>query len=225
MRVSIDAKSVVKIGEFSRGGKARVETKAADHDFRPLESLIPQGILVPKHGDLHLAFTPSKATADFEVDVLEDWWESARHRYPKVRTLVLNLDNGPEHHSRRTQFIKRMVEFTDHYQIAVRLAYYPPYHSKYNPIERCWGILENHWNGSLLDSRDAALGFAGSMTWKGQHPSVTLREQIYETGQRLTPAEMEKLEGRLHRDPNLPKWFVDIPPAAAPRPAAIERDI
>src|SRR5262245_2149031 len=31
--------------------------------------------------------------------------------------------------------------------LTVRLAYYPPYHSKYNPIERCWGILENHWNG------------------------------------------------------------------------------
>ena len=37
-------------------------------------------------------------------------------------------------------------------QLRVELAYYPPYHSKYNPIERCWGVLENYWNGSLLDS-------------------------------------------------------------------------
>ena len=204
----------MKIGEFSRGGKTRVKINAADHDFHPLESLTPQGILVPQDGDLYLIFTPSKATADFEVDVLEHWWESVRHRYPAVQTLVLNLDNGPEHNSRRTQFIKRIVEFVDKYQIAVRLAYYPPYHSKYNPIERCWGILENHWNGSLLNSKEAALGFARSMTWKGEHPSVTLWSQNYETGHRLTPAEMEILEERLDRDPNLPKWFVDIPPVA-----------
>jgi transposase len=37
-------------------------------------------------------------------------------------------------------------------------AYYPPYHGKYNAIERCWGILELHWNGALLDSLDAVLG-------------------------------------------------------------------
>ena len=47
------------------------------------------------------------------------------------------------------------------------MAYYPPYHSKYNPIERCWGILENHWNGSLLDSIGAVVGFAESMTYAG----------------------------------------------------------
>ena len=48
---------------------------------------------------------------------------------------------GSENNSRRTQFIKRMIEFADKHSIQVRLAYYPPYHSKYNPIERCWGAL------------------------------------------------------------------------------------
>lgn len=52
------------------------------------------------------------------------------------------------------------------YNVKVILAYYPPYHSKYNPIERVWGRLEQHWNGNLLDSQDAVLGFAKSMTWK-----------------------------------------------------------
>ena len=62
------------------------------------------------------------------------------------------------------------MEFARKYGLAVQLAYYPPYHSKYNPIERCWGILEMHWNGSLLDSIEAVVGFARSMTWKGKHP-------------------------------------------------------
>jgi len=212
LRVSFDAKSPVKIGEFSRGGKNRVATVAADHDFRPDELCTPFGVFLPKNGDLHFHFTCSSVTADFEVDTLSLWWESARQRFPAVKTLVINLDNGPEHHSRRTQFIKRIVEFADYYRIHVRLAYYPPYHSKYNPVERCWGVLENHWNGSLLDSVEATLGFARSMTWKGTHPEVVLREGIYETGKRLKPSEMAKLERRLNRHPELPKWFVDIPP-------------
>ncbi len=53
--------------------------------------------------------------------------------------------------------MQRLLEFVEQYQITVRLAYYPPYHSKYNPIERRWGILEQHWNGSLLDSVDAVM--------------------------------------------------------------------
>ena len=55
-------------------------------------------------------------------------------------------------------------------RLTIELAYYPPYHSKYNPIERCWGVLEVYWNGELLDSEAAVLGFAGSMTYGGKHP-------------------------------------------------------
>lgn len=85
----------------------------------------------------------SKVTSDFIMHRLEDWWEFNRGRFPQVGKLVLN---GPESHSRRTQFLKRMVGFAHERRLDVESAYYPPYHSKYNPIERCWGILELHWN-------------------------------------------------------------------------------
>jgi len=211
----LDAKATLKIGEFSRGGKTRVPTQAADHDFHPLEVLTPFGILLPKSDDLFLYFTSSSCTADFVVDTLSLWWTAVRPRFPNIQMLVINLDNGPETHSRRTQFINRMVQFVRRHQTAVRLAYYPPYHSKYNPIERCWGILEHHWNGSLLDSSEAALRFAGSMTWKGKHPEVSLSHSIYETGKRLSQKAMSQLETKLDRFPNLPKWFLDIKPSMA----------
>ena len=70
------------------------------------------------------------------VDVLEDWWLAHRQRFSAIQTLLLNQDNGPENHSRRTQFMKRMLDFAERHQVNLRLAYYPPYHSKYNPIER-----------------------------------------------------------------------------------------
>lgn len=90
---------------------------------------------------LTIAFGTSRETSDFIVDCLEQWWQDRREHYGHIRELVINLDNGPELGSGRTQFIKRLVEFADKYDLRIRLVYYPPYHSKYNPIERCWGIL------------------------------------------------------------------------------------
>jgi hypothetical protein len=124
---------------------------------------------------------------------------------------VINLDNGPENPSRRTQFLKRIMEFAREFGLVVQLAYYPPYHSKYNPIERCWGILERHGNGSLLGPIEAVVGFARTMTWTGKHPQVSVVETIDAKGVRLKPEEMKALESGVKRLPTLEKWFVEIP--------------
>ena len=92
----------------------------------------------------------------------------------------------------------------------MRLAYSPPYSRKYNPIERCWGILENHWHGALLDSIEAVRAFTRSMTWNGIHPVVELVTTTYQTGVKLTKEAMERIEAQLQRLPHLEKWFVDI---------------
>jgi hypothetical protein len=159
-----------------------------------------------------LYFTASTVTADFIADCLSDFWQRVGWRFPQVTTLLLNQDNGPENNSRRTQFMKRVTELADQFQLTVLLAYYPPYHSKYNPIERTWGILEKHWNGSLLDTVSTVLKFAETMTWNGIHPVVKLVEKVYETGVRLTPKKMDELEKRFERLPDLSKWFVKIAP-------------
>jgi len=112
--------------------------------------------------------------------------------------------------------MQRMVEFVQPYHVTVRLAYYPPYHSKYNLIERCWGILENHWHGALLDSVDAVLQFASTMTWKGTHPIVALVTTTYQTGVTWTKEAMEAVEDKIKRLPRLGEWFVDIVPASLP---------
>jgi hypothetical protein len=215
LRLSVDAKAPVLIGPFSRGGKSRRGTRGADHDFKPWGKLTPFGIFLPDRKELNLYFTSSKVTSDFIVDRLAEWWRASRERHPQVRRLLLDLDNGPENHSRRTQFIYRLVRWAQATQLTVELVYYPPYHSKYNPIERCWGVLEVYWNGELLDSEAAVLGFAAHMTYAGQHPSVQRVTQTYQNGVRRTKAEMAALEGRLARLPGLPKWFVTITPAKA----------
>jgi len=206
----MDAKATVKIGPFARGGKNRVQVHAADHDFAPEATVTPVGIFLPTMGELFVYGVTSKVTSDCLVDRLAEWWEAVRERFAHITTLVLNLDNGPENHSRRTQFMQRLSAFVQQYHLTVRLAYYPSYHSKYNPIERCWGILENHWNGALLDSIDTVLQFTKTMTWSGKHPVVALVTATYQTGVTVTKDAMEAIEARLQRLPVLGKWFVDI---------------
>ena len=213
LRISLDAKATVKVGPFARGGKSRIPTAAADHDFHPSASVTPVGILLPVLSELFLYGITSKVTSDCLADCIERWWEAVRLRFAHITMLVINLDNGPENHSRRTQFMQRMVSFAQRSGLTVRLAYYPPYHSKYNPIERCWGILEHHWNGAVLDTLDAVLNFTASMTWRGHPPVVALVTTVYETGVRLTKAAMAGVEAQIVRQPGLGKWFIDIPPS------------
>ena len=98
--------------------------------------------------------------------------------------------------------------------LEIVLVYYPPYHSKYNPIDRWWGLLENHWNGTLLDNVTTVLNWAGTMTWKGLRPIVHLLEATYEKGVRVAKKAFQEISQRLQRDKLLPKYFVRISPAS-----------
>lgn len=210
LRISCDAKVAVKVGEFDRGGKTRVPTEALDHDFDAVMTVTPYGIFLPEFNELSFFFISSKLTADCIVDQIETWWQGHKERFSHIKTLIINQDNGPENHSRRTQFMKRLVAFAHQSKININLAYYPPYHSKYNPVERTFGWLEKHWNGSLLDSLETVLEFAQTLTFKGKHPIVTFVEKVYQTGVKLTKREMKIVEEQIIRLPDLKKWFVSI---------------
>ena len=184
-----------------------------DHDFNgKTPKVTPFGIYLPQQGELYLYFTSSKVTSDFIVDCLSDFWARVCLRFPEVTTLVVNQDNGPENHSRRTQYMQRITHFVDRFHISVQLACYPPYHSKYNPIERVWGFLEQHWNGSLLDSVETILNFARSFSFRDVKPVVQLVSKTYQTGVKLTQKQMRLLEQRFQRLEGLEKWLLLIAP-------------
>jgi Rhodopirellula transposase DDE domain len=210
LRISCDAKVAVKVGEFDRGGQTRTPTIALDHDFNAVMTVTPYGIFLPELDELSLFFISSRLTADCIVDQIEKWWQQNQERFTHIRKLLINQDNGPENHSRRTQFMKRMVAFAHQSKLNIYLAYYPPYHSKYNPVERTFGWLEKHWNGSLLDSLETVLKFAATLTFKGKQPIVTLVEEVYLKGIKLSKQEMGKVEAQIERLPALKKWFINI---------------
>ena len=213
-RLSMDCKATVKIGAFSRGGQTRGEYKASDHDLGGTEHYIPCGIVDEDTAQLYVTFGSSAKTSDFLVDSLTAWWQGLSAKEQRtIEQVQLKMDNGPESSGVRTQFLYRMVQLVDTLGKPIQLLYYPPYHSKYNPIERCWGILELHWNGTQLLNVETMLVWAQSMTWKSIKPVVELSRKVYAKGVTLSKAAMQAVEARLDRNPLLPKWDILIRPA------------
>ena len=159
-----------------------------------------------------IVFGISRETSDFWVDGLELWWARTKSQHAGIKRLLIRLDNGSCSASNRRQWIKRLVGFADRTGLEIHLVYYPPYHSKYNPIERVWGILEMHWNGTLLTDLATAMSWAKTMTWNGVPPQVLQIDKTYEKGVTLPDQEWDQLQARLERSPTLPKWDVIIRP-------------
>jgi hypothetical protein len=214
-RWSIDWKATVKIGEFSRGGLTRGDNRASDHDMGCKEKYVPCGIVDEESGEFHITFGSSYKTSDCIVDTIAAKWNAMEKQEQAYTSLIqIKMDNGPESSGRRTQFLSRMVQLADVINKPIQLLYYPPYHSKYNPVERCWGILELKWNGAKLINVETMLGWAKQMTWKGLHPVVELSRKVYDKGISLGKAAMQVVEARLKRDPALPKYDILIDPAS-----------
>jgi hypothetical protein len=177
----------------------------------------PCGIVDEQSGELLITFGSSYTTSDFIVDTIEAKWALMSDEAKSETTRIqIKMDNGPESSGCRTQFLSRMVQLVDMINKPIQLLYYPPYHSKYNPIERCWDILELKWNGTKLIDVETMLGWAKQMTWKGLHPVVELSRKVYQKGIALSEKAMEPIEARLKRDPKLPKYDILINPMSLP---------
>ncbi len=214
LRISIDTKATVHVGEYSRGGRSRglEAVKALDHDMCMKEKLVPAGILEPVDGKSFLFFGTNYKTSDFMVDGLLLWWQYRQPELPEIKQLIINLDNGPECNGRRSQFLLRMTEFADLTGLCVRLVYYPPYHSKYNAIERYWAGLEKSWNGYLLSTVDTVINRARNFCWKGVRTMACLVDATYEKGVKLCGIEKRDLEQRLEQSEELSYWDITIQP-------------
>lgn len=199
------------MGEKTRTTSDGEVPQALDHDPPSKDKLVPFGVLILGTGLLTLVFG-KKECSDFWGDCLRTWWTSVRSRHRGIRRLVIYLDNGPKNSGVTRKFLRRMVEFSDWSGLEVRLVYYPPYHSKYNPIERCWSSLQQKWNGTLLTCWQVVKSCALRMTWKGAAPEVHRIAKGYAKQQAVGKVEMEKINDRLQRSEKLPKYDIMITP-------------
>ena len=207
--ISIDTKDKVLIGPYSRRGKSRVEIEACDHELTN-RCLIPFGILDLKNNQTYFYNFLNKPTSEAIIDCIEDYIKQNAH-YHKICIL---LDNGPDNSGVRTAFLKGLVDLTNKYEKEIELVYYPPYHSKYNPVERIWARLEMYWNGFLLTTEEICNKIMSSLTWNEVKAKVKNITKEYKKGIKYTKEEMKVLEGtNIFRDSYLKKWSILITPS------------
>ena len=205
--ISIDTKDKVVIGPYSRKGKSRILVESCDHELTN-DCLTPFGILDLKTNQSYFYNFINKPTSKAIVDCIDDYLSDKL--YTK---LVILLDNGPDNSGVRTAFLKSIVDLSDKYQIEIELVYYPPYHSKYNPIERLWARLEMMWNGMLLTTRNICMKVMKQLTWKNVKSKVKYITKEYEKGIVYSKDEMKQYEGiNIHRNKELKKWSILITP-------------
>jgi hypothetical protein len=214
-RLSMAAKATVTVGPLARGGKSRGPPIAADHDLPPEAPVTPVGLFLPALAALVLYGSTAKVTRAGRGDGLGRWWDVGPARLAPITPWVSNLEKGPEHHSRRTQGMRRIVDCAQASGGTVRLASSPPSQSQDNPSERCWGRLENHWNGARLDALEAGSRCPTTMPWQGRGPMVALVTTPSQSGVNLTQEAMQMVETPSQRCPGLDQWCVDLGPTSS----------
>lgn len=210
--ISIDDKNTKKIGLLSDNGKTYIERKALDHDTIYNCSVKPFGILDMKTNETFVYCTTSYSTAQYKVDCIENYIKYKLEKY-NIKKLVIFLDNGPENSSRRKLWIKCLHELAIKYNIVIELVYYPPYHSKYNKIERYWARLQISWNGLIIDTLDKLITIIKRVTWKSINTKVYLNTKEYQKGIEIPKQEFDKIEKNyVIREQGIEKWSLVITP-------------
>ena len=158
--------------------------------------------------------TTNNSTAEFKVDCIEQYLINKLKNF-KLKKLLIFLDNGPENSSKRSLWLKKLVDLAIKYNIVIQLVYYPPYCSKYNKIERVWATVQIKWRRILIDSLDLLITCLNEIKWNGVNMKAQLSTKAYEKGIKISDYEMENYVNKhIIRDEGIEKWSLFITPFA-----------
>jgi len=209
--ISMDTKKKEFLGNLYRNGRVYTTEaiKAFDHDFPSWASgvIIPHGFfdIARNEGYLHLGL--SRDTSEFACDSLRLYWEQDGARlYPDARELLLLCDGGGSNGSRTHIFKQDLQQMVNELGVSVRVAHYPSYCSKYNPIERrLFPHITRACQGMLFDTLDTAVTLMRkASTRTGLRTTVNVIRRFYETG--INATEEIKRNLKIVFDKVLPKW-------------------
>ena len=209
--VSIDTKKKELIGEFSRDGviDTRGTIEVNDHDFSSMGSgaVIPHGIydVGKNRGLAHL--NTSHDTSEMACDGVEAWWEAdGRVACPGAAKLLVLCDGGGSNSSSRYVFKEELQKLSTRLGVEIRVAHYPPYCSKYNPIEhRFFPHVTRACRGVIFGTLETARHYMSKAeTTTGLEVAVRVLERVYETGRKCAAGCKETM--KIVFDPLLPKW-------------------
>jgi hypothetical protein len=211
--ISIDTKKKELVGNFKREGGVLCTSapKAFDHDFATFSegTIVPHGIYDIAHNTGYLTIGTSHDTSEFVCDNIEDCWNNhLRALYPDARILVVLCDGGGSNSSSHHIVKQDFISLADRIGMRIVVMHYPPYCSKYNPIEhRLFSQITRSWRGiPLLSVADACKRAADTVTKTGLKVFSRIVNKVYETGRKVSDDYSETLARRIVFDYDLHKW-------------------
>ena len=209
--ISMDTKKKELLGNFYREGKIDTQEtiETNDHDFGSagVGTVIPHSLYdVGKNkGFVHL--NTSHDTSELACDSLAAWWEEeGRAYYPKAKKLLLLCDGGGSNSATMYLFKEDLQKLADRLGIEIRVAHYPPYCSKWNPIEhRLFPHLTGACRGVIFHTLETVRYYmAKAKTKKGLKVKVSILDKVYETGRKYAAGFKKTM--KIVFDEFLPKW-------------------
>ena len=152
----------------------------------------------------------------FACDSIRDWWTHyGSIQYPKASSILILCDGGGSNSSRHYLFKQDLQALVNELGIEIRIAHYPPYTSKYNPIEhRLFPHLTRVCEGVIFRSVDVVKDLMGTAKTKtGLKVFTTILDKVYQTGRKVTQGFKESME--IVFDTDLPKWNYTAKPQVA----------
>jgi hypothetical protein len=209
--VSMDTKKKELIGNFYRAGRLLTQgvIKTLDHDFPSFASgvIIPHGLYDVKRNDGHVNLGTSHDTGEFACDSMERWWEGqGRAVYPRASSILLLCDGGGSNSASHYLFKEDLQRLVDRLGIEIRVAHYPPYCSKYNPIEhRLFPHVTRVCQGVIFESVELVKELMEkAQTSTGLRVTVEILDKMYQTGRKYAEGFRENM--KIMFDEVLPKW-------------------
>ena len=209
--MSMDTKKKEYLGNFYRDGKLYTleQLLTYDHDFTSFAQgvVIPHGLYDLKQNIGYINLGTSKETSEFSCDCLRNWWyHQGQYNYPHATSILLLCDGGGSNNSRHYIFKQDLQKLVDEIGIEIRIAHYPPYTSKYNPIEhRLFPHITRACQGVIFTSIELVKELIEkTRTSTGLKVTVQIIDQVYETGRKVADDFKETM--KIVFDDFLPKW-------------------
>jgi hypothetical protein len=209
--ISMDAKKKELLGNFYREGKlyTREVIGVFDHDFPGAASgvVFPHGLYDVGKNRGHINLGTSHETSEFACESLERWWVTqGRQQYPQAKRLLLLCDGGGSNSARRYVFKEALQGLAQRLGVEIRVAHYPPYCSKYNPIEhRLFPHVTRACQGVVFHTVQIVKGLMEkTSTSTGLHVTVDILDKLYATGRKCAAGFKKNM--KILFDDFLPQW-------------------
>ena len=209
--ISMDVKKKEELGNFYRDGQVYCTeaVEVYDHDFKSFSDgvVIPHGIYDMKQNIGYITLGTSKDTGEFACECIKDWWQKyGKNDYPNATSILILADGGGSNSCRHYIFKEDLQKLVDEIGIEIRMAHYPPYTSKYNPIEhRLFCHVTRACEGVVFDSVETVnVLVANTQTTKGLKVFASIKDKIFQAGRKVAEGFKENM--RIVFDEYLGDW-------------------